>query len=64
MVAVPRYCSQTAPALSSADFRPFFLLAATWAALTVPLWLAFFAGADAMPKLLPPRVAAVTVRAP
>ncbi len=56
MVAIPRYRSQTAPALLSAGFRPFFLLSAIWAALAVPLWLAFFAGAGAVPTLLPPPV--------
>jgi len=54
--AIPRYRSQTGPALLSAGFRPFFLLAAAWAALAVPLWLAFFAGAGAVPTLLPPAV--------
>ena len=56
MVAIPRYRSQTAPALLSAGFRPFFLLAAAWAALAVPLWLAFFAGAGTVPTLLSPPV--------
>ncbi|HKR19599.1 MAG TPA: NnrS family protein [Stellaceae bacterium] len=56
MVAIPRYRSQTVPALLSAGFRPFFLLSAIWAALAVPLWLAFFAGAGAVPTLLPPPV--------
>ena len=56
MVAIPRYRSQTAPAFLSAGFRPFFLLAAAWAALAVPLWLAFFAGAGAVPTLLPPPI--------
>ncbi|MGH6977598.1 MAG: NnrS family protein [Stellaceae bacterium] len=56
MVAIPRYRSLTGPALLSAGFRPFFLLAAAWAALAVPLWLAFFAGADAVPTLLPPPI--------
>jgi len=54
--AIPRYRSQTGPALLSAGFRPFFLLAAAWAALAVPLWLAFFAGAGAVPTLLLPPI--------
>lgn len=56
MVAIPRYRSQVVPALLSAGFRPFFLLAAAWAALAVPLWLVFFAGAGAVPTLLSPPV--------
>jgi uncharacterized protein involved in response to NO len=40
----------------SAGFRPFFLLAALWAALAVPLWLAFFAGEVELPTALPPAV--------
>ena len=31
-----------APALLSAGFRPFFLLAAAWAAIAVPVWLAAY----------------------
>lgn len=34
-------------------FRPFFLLAAIFAALAVPLWLAAYAGALALPSPLP-----------
>ncbi|HEV2162029.1 MAG TPA: NnrS family protein [Stellaceae bacterium] len=56
MNAIPRYRSHSGPALLSAGFRPFFLLAAAWAALAVPLWLAFFAGAGAVPTLLPPPI--------
>lgn len=38
------------PALFSFGFRPFFLLAALWAALSVPLWIVSFAvGPDALP---------------
>ncbi|MDE1930846.1 MAG: NnrS family protein [Alphaproteobacteria bacterium] len=56
MNAIPRYRSHSGSALLSAGFRPFFLLAAAWAALAVPLWLAFFAGAGAVPTLLPPPI--------
>jgi len=37
MAAASRYRSQSGPALLSAGFRPFFLLAASWAALMVPI---------------------------
>ena len=54
MVAVPRYRAHAGQALLSAGFRPFFLLSAGWAALAVPLWLAFYAGAGEVPTLLSP----------
>jgi NnrS protein len=56
MTAIPRYRAQGGPAILSAGFRPFFLCAALWAALVVPLWLALFAGAAAVPTALPPAV--------
>jgi uncharacterized protein involved in response to NO len=37
----------------SAGFRPFFLLAAAWAALAVPVWLCTFAGGPAPPSAFP-----------
>ena len=37
----------------SAGFRPFFLLAALWAGVGIPLWLAAFAGSD-LPTALAP----------
>jgi len=43
-----RMRAHTGPALFSFGFRPFFLFAALWAALAVPLWIAsrqFFGGA-------------------
>lgn len=39
-----RYRAYRGLALFSMGFRPFFLLAAVWAALAVPLWVAAFAG--------------------
>jgi uncharacterized protein involved in response to NO len=45
VAAIPRYREQRGPAILSAGFRPFFLAAAGWAALAVPLWLALFGGA-------------------
>ncbi|MGB8182725.1 MAG: NnrS family protein, partial [Stellaceae bacterium] len=56
MVAIPRYRACAGTALLSAGFRPFFLLSTAWAALAVPLWLIFFAGAGAVPTLLPPPI--------
>jgi len=41
------------PAFLSAGFRPFFLLAALWAALAVPLWLAAYEHGYALPGALP-----------
>ena len=55
-MAIPRYRAHAGQALLSAGFRPFFLLSATWAALAVPLWLAFLAGAGTVPTLLPPPI--------
>src|ERR1043166_6319877 len=51
---IPRSRSHAGPALLSAGFRPFFLGAAIWAALAVPLWLAVFAGKVEVPSALAP----------
>jgi len=56
MAAIPRYQSQSGPALLSAGFRPFFLLAGIWAALIVPIWVAFFAGLGRAPTTFSPFV--------
>jgi len=56
MAAIPRYRAQSGPAVLSAGFRPFFLAAAGWAALAVPLWLALFGGKAAIPSALPPPI--------
>lgn len=40
----------------SAGFRPFFLLAAAWAAIAVPVWLAAYAHGTALPGALPAMV--------
>jgi uncharacterized protein involved in response to NO len=53
MTAIPRYRPYTGPALLSAGFRPFFLAAALWAAVAIPLWLAAFAAGLAPPSALP-----------
>lgn len=39
-----RYRSHAGPALFTMGFRPFFLLAALWAAFAVPIWMAAFVG--------------------
>lgn len=56
MNAVPRYRPHTGPAIFSAGFRPFFLLAALWAAIGIPLWLAMFTGQADVPTRLTPAV--------
>jgi uncharacterized protein involved in response to NO len=54
VTAIPRYRSHAGPAVLSAGFRPFFLLAALWAAIVIPLWLALLAGDVAVPTALAP----------
>lgn len=56
MTSIPRYRTQSGPAIFSAGFRPFFLVAAGWAAFAVPLWLALFGGETTIPSALPPAV--------
>src|SRR5262245_41710848 len=51
---IPRYRSHAGPALFSAGFRPFFLCAAAWSALAIPLWLLAFAGHVEVPSALAP----------
>ncbi|MGF1610752.1 MAG: NnrS family protein, partial [Kiloniellales bacterium] len=50
---IPRYRSRNrqgdGPAVLSAGFRPFFLLAGLWAAIAVPLWLAVLGGQVTLP---------------
>jgi uncharacterized protein involved in response to NO len=50
---IPRYRPYEGPILLSAGFRPFFLLAALWAALAIPLWLLTFAGENMVSSVLP-----------
>jgi uncharacterized protein involved in response to NO len=54
MVAIPRYRPQAGPAILSAGFRPFFLAAALWAAIGIPVWLAAFADGLVVPSRLDP----------
>ncbi len=56
MVAIPRYRPQTGPIILSAGFRPFFLAAAGWAAIGIPLWLAAYMDGLVVPSQLPPLV--------
>jgi uncharacterized protein involved in response to NO len=56
MTAIPRYRPHAGPAVLSAGFRPFFLLAALWAAIVLPLWLALLAGDVDVPTALAPVV--------
>ncbi|HEU5273929.1 MAG TPA: NnrS family protein [Xanthobacteraceae bacterium] len=53
---IPRYQPHDGPALFSAGFRPFFLAAAVWAALAIPLWLLVFSGTLALAPGLAPVV--------
>src|SRR5512147_1282396 len=39
-----RYRMYEGPALFSMGFRPFFLAAALWAALSIPIWIASYVG--------------------
>ena len=54
--AIPRYRLHRGPAILSAGFRPFFLLAGIWAAVAIPLWLTAFAGRAEIPTAMPPAV--------
>jgi uncharacterized protein involved in response to NO len=54
VTAIPRYRPRAGPAVRSAGFRPFFLLAALWAAVVIPLWLAWLAGDVEVPTALAP----------
>jgi uncharacterized protein involved in response to NO len=56
VTAIPRYRAHSGPLILYAGFRPFFLLAALWAAIVVPLWLALYAGRTELPTVLPPTV--------
>ena len=54
MTAIPRYPAQSRPAILSAGFRPFFLGASIWAALSIPLWLGAYATGLVVPTRLAP----------
>ncbi len=55
-MAIPRYRPHAGPILLSAGFRPFFLGAAIWAAIGIPLWLFVYGGRISLPSLLPPLI--------
>ncbi len=54
--AIPRFGRYAGPALFSAGFRPFFLAAAIWAAVAIPIWLIAYETGLMPPSLLPPPV--------
>ena len=54
MAPIPRYRQQTRPAVLSAGFRPFFLLAALWASLVIPISILFLTGLMHLPTAFPP----------
>ncbi len=56
MSAIPRYRPFSGPAIFAAGFRPFFLLAASWSALAMPIWLLVFGGHVDLPTVLQPQV--------
>jgi uncharacterized protein involved in response to NO len=56
VTAIPCYRPHSGPAVLSAGFRPFFLLAELWAAIAVPLWLALFAGETQIPTAFSPTI--------
>jgi uncharacterized protein involved in response to NO len=51
---IPRYRAWHGPAVLSAGFRPFFLMAGLWAAIAVPVWLAILGGYAALPSAFDP----------
>ncbi len=51
---IPRYRPWSGPALLSAGFRPFFLLAGIWATLAVPAWMAVMTGHLDLPSAFDP----------
>ena len=51
---IPRYRPWSGPALLSAGFRPFFLIAGLWAVIALPLWLAVLGGYLALPSAFDP----------
>ncbi|HET7681477.1 MAG TPA: NnrS family protein [Xanthobacteraceae bacterium] len=55
MNPVPRLKTYRGPALLSYGFRPFFFLGATYAAVAVAIWVAFFRDEIALPIVFAPR---------
>jgi len=56
MTAIPRYREHAGPVILSAGFRPFFLGAAIWAAVAIPLWLGAYTAGLVVPTRLAPSV--------
>jgi len=54
MAPIPRYRPNGGPAVLSAGFRPFFLVAALWAGLAIPASVALFAASARLPTAFPP----------
>jgi uncharacterized protein involved in response to NO len=54
-MSIARLRSYQGPAIFSYGFRPFFLLAASYAALAIPLWLAAFEAGLQLPTAFAPR---------
>jgi len=54
--AIPRFGRYSGPALFSAGFRPFFLAAALWAVVAIPLWLIAYTTGYMPPSQLPPLI--------
>jgi uncharacterized protein involved in response to NO len=55
MATMAKLRAYRGPALFAYGFRPFFLFAAIYAGLIVPLWLAVFAGKVSLPTAFAPR---------
>ena len=51
---IPRYRQWSGPALLSAGFRPFFLVAGLWAVVALPVWLAVLGGELVLPSAFDP----------
>ncbi len=56
MNGAPPDGGRSGPAILSAGFRPFFLGAAIWAAVAVPVWIGAYAGGLAVPTRLAPPI--------
>ncbi len=56
MTAIPRHRVHAGPAILSAGFRPYFLAASIWAAVSIPLWLGAYAEGFVVPTQLSPLV--------
>jgi uncharacterized protein involved in response to NO len=55
MATMPKLRAYRGPTLFSYGFRPFFLFAAIYAGLAIPLWLGIFGGELSLPTAFTPR---------